>query len=116
MTDFDKDNFQKHIDDTMRAGDGENNLEVVKMVIEEGPARFRELVEWGTRFDLEKDGDFYKYTTPEAVPGLNIIFKDGAGWGKGDSHQTVDIKGIVANTDYEIVYSATEKATVKEIK
>lgn len=58
VTDFDKDNFQKHIDDTMRAGDGENNLEVVKMVIEEGPARFRELVEWGTRFDLEKDGDF----------------------------------------------------------
>lgn len=58
VTDFDKDNFQKHIDDTMRAGDGENNLEVVKMVIEEGPARFRELVEWGTQFDLEKDGDF----------------------------------------------------------
>ena len=58
VTDFDKDNFQKHIDDTMRAGDGENNLEVVKMVIEEGPARFRELVEWGSRFDLEKDGDF----------------------------------------------------------
>ena len=58
VTDFDKDNFQKHINDTMRAGDGENNLEVVKMVIEEGPARFRELVEWGTRFDLEKDGDF----------------------------------------------------------
>lgn len=55
VTDFDKDNFQKHIDDTMRAGDGENNLDVVKMVIEEGPDRFHELVEWGTRFD-EKDG------------------------------------------------------------
>ena len=24
----------------------------------EGPHRFRELVEWGTRFDKEKDGDF----------------------------------------------------------
>ena len=58
VTDFDKDNFQKHIDDTMRAGDGENNLDVVKMVIEEGPDRFRELVEWGTHFDQEKDGDF----------------------------------------------------------
>ena len=55
VTDFDNDGFQKHIDDTMRAGDGENNLEVVKMVIEEGPERFRELVEWGTNFD-EKDG------------------------------------------------------------
>ncbi|MCZ2084293.1 MAG: L-aspartate oxidase [Flavobacteriales bacterium] len=55
VTDFDKDNFQKHIDDTMRAGDGENNLEVVRMVIEEGPDRFRELVDWGTQFD-KKDG------------------------------------------------------------
>lgn len=58
VTDFTNDNFQKHIDDTMRAGDGENNLDVVKMVIEEGPERFRELVEWGTQFDTEKDGDF----------------------------------------------------------
>ncbi len=55
VTDFDNDNFQKHIDDTMRAGDGENNLEVVEMVIKEGPARFQELVDWGTRFD-EKNG------------------------------------------------------------
>src|SRR5690606_15939026 len=56
VTDFDNDGFQKHIDDTMRAGDGENNLEVVKMVIEEGPERFKELVEWGTNFD-KKDGN-----------------------------------------------------------
>ena len=55
VTDFDNDSFQKHIDDTMRAGDGENNLEVVKMVIEEGPKRFQELVNWGTNFD-QKDG------------------------------------------------------------
>lgn len=55
VTDFDKDTFQKHIDDTLRAGDGENNAEIVKMVIEEGPKRFRELVDWGTRFD-EKNG------------------------------------------------------------
>lgn len=55
VTDFDKDNFQKHIDDTLRAGDGENDQAVVKMVIEEGPERFRELVEWGTNFD-RKDG------------------------------------------------------------
>ncbi|WP_285269511.1 L-aspartate oxidase [Kaistella rhinocerotis] len=58
VTDFDKDDFQKHIDDTMRAGDGENKREVVEMVIREGPARFRELVDWGTNFDMEKGGDF----------------------------------------------------------
>ena len=58
VTDFDKDNFEKHIEDTMRAGDGENKRDVVEMVIKEGPARFQELVDWGTRFDMEKDGDF----------------------------------------------------------
>lgn len=58
VTDFDNDNFEKHIDDTMRAGDGENKRDIVEMVIKEGPARFQELVEWGTRFDKEKDGDF----------------------------------------------------------
>lgn len=55
VTNFDTDTFQKHIDDTMRAGDGENNPEVVKMVVEEGPKRYREIVEWGVRFD-QKDG------------------------------------------------------------
>ncbi len=58
VTNFDSDNFQKHIDDTMRAGDGENRRDVVEMVIKEGPARFQELVDWGTQFDKESDGDF----------------------------------------------------------
>ena len=58
VTDFDKDNFEKHIEDTMRAGDGENKRDVVEMVIREGPARFQELVDWGTHFDQENDGDY----------------------------------------------------------
>lgn len=58
VTDFSKDNFQKHIEDTMLAGDGENKRDIVEMVISEGPERFNELVEWGTRFDRNKKGDF----------------------------------------------------------
>ena len=58
VTDFSKDNFEKHIEDTMRAGDGENQREVVEMVVKEGPHRFQELVEWGTRFDKEQDGEY----------------------------------------------------------
>ena len=58
VMDFDTDNFQKHIDDTMRAGDYENNSEVVEMVIKEGPDRFREIVEWGVNFDKKEDGEF----------------------------------------------------------
>ncbi|MFL9834720.1 L-aspartate oxidase [Chryseobacterium terrae] len=57
VTDLKNDNFQKHIDDTMRAGDGENKLEVVEMVVREAPARFNEIVEWGANFD-KKNGEF----------------------------------------------------------
>ncbi len=68
----------------------------------------------GSEVILEKDGDFYKYTTPEAVPGLNIIFKNGEGW-TGDANQTVDVLGIVEDTDYEIIASDSGKATVNKL-
>lgn len=55
---FAQDSFEKHIEDTIRAGDGENNREVVEMVIREAPARFQELVEWGTHFDQNKIGEY----------------------------------------------------------
>lgn len=54
VTDFSKDNFQKHIEDTLRAGDYINDPEIVKMVVEEAPHRFNEIVEWGAKFDQEK--------------------------------------------------------------
>ncbi|RQP08698.1 MAG: L-aspartate oxidase [Chryseobacterium sp.] len=58
VTDLHRDNFQKHIDDTIRAGDGENDPAIVKMVIEEAPERFAELLEWGANFDRENNGLF----------------------------------------------------------
>ncbi len=58
VTNFLNDDFQKHIEDTMRAGDGENKREIVEMVIKEGPARLQELIDWGTNFDKEQDGDY----------------------------------------------------------
>lgn len=48
---MEKDSFNKHIDDTLDAGDGLCNEEIVKIVVEEGPTRVREIIEWGTRFD-----------------------------------------------------------------
>ncbi len=52
------DNIKKHIQDTMLAGDGLCNEVVVKMVVEEAQAQIAELIEWGTKFDREKDGKF----------------------------------------------------------
>ena len=49
-----KDNFDKHIADTLDAGDGLCNQEAVNNVVKEGPARVQEIIDWGTRFDKVK--------------------------------------------------------------
>ncbi|QAA83185.1 L-aspartate oxidase [Aequorivita sp. H23M31] len=54
---FKEDSYQKHIDDTLRAGDGLCDTEVVEMVIKEGPLRLKELMEWGARFDIDENGE-----------------------------------------------------------
>lgn len=50
------DSYDKHVNDTLIAGDGLCKEDVVRMVVEEGPARIEELMTWGARFDREKDG------------------------------------------------------------
>lgn len=51
VTDFKKDSFEKHIEDTLRAGDGLCKREAVEVVVKEGPERICEIVEWGANFD-----------------------------------------------------------------
>jgi L-aspartate oxidase len=58
VNDLENDSFEKHIEDTLIAGDGLCNRNVVEIVVKEGPDRVRELIEWGARFDKEADGDF----------------------------------------------------------
>lgn len=58
VMDFDHDSFKKHIDDTLIAGDGLCNKEIVEIVVEEGVQRIDEIIEWGANFDKENDGDF----------------------------------------------------------
>jgi L-aspartate oxidase len=56
--DEDVDDFNKHIEDTLVAGDGLCSRETVEIVVKEGPRRVREIIEWGARFDKEPDGDY----------------------------------------------------------
>jgi L-aspartate oxidase len=46
-----EDGFDNHIADTLAAGVGLCDLDVVEMVVREAPARIAELTEWGTHFD-----------------------------------------------------------------
>lgn len=54
VTNLKKDSFEKHIEDTLRAGDGLCNRETVEVVIKEGPERIKEIVEWGAKFDKDE--------------------------------------------------------------
>lgn len=58
VNDLENDSFEKHIEDTLIAGDGLCNNEVVEIVIKEGPARVQELIDWGARFDKDAEGDY----------------------------------------------------------
>src|SRR4028119_1181135 len=56
--DADNDTYEKHIEDTLIAGDGLCNPEIVEIVVKEGPERIKEIIEWGAMFDKEEDGDY----------------------------------------------------------
>ena len=58
VTDFENDSFQKHIDDTLIAGDGLCNEAVVEIVVKEGVERIKDLIRWGAQFDKDAHGDF----------------------------------------------------------
>ncbi len=58
VTDFKKDSFEKHIADTLRAGDGVCNPQTVEIVVKEGPERIKEMAQWGADFD-KSDSDCY---------------------------------------------------------
>lgn len=42
-----------HLEDTLAAGDGLVNAEAARVLVEEGPRRVQELLDWGTAFDRE---------------------------------------------------------------
>jgi L-aspartate oxidase len=52
------DNFEKHINDTLIAGGGICNEEVVRMVVQEAPARIKDLIDLGVSFDKKEDGTY----------------------------------------------------------
>ncbi|MBK7339467.1 MAG: L-aspartate oxidase [Saprospiraceae bacterium] len=48
---LEEDSFEKHIADTLDAGDDLCDQRIVRLVVEEGPTRVKELIDWGANFD-----------------------------------------------------------------
>ncbi len=55
---YNPDTYEKHIHDTLVAGDGLCNEEVVRFTIRESTDRIKELIKWGTRFDKTTSGKY----------------------------------------------------------
>ena len=58
VTNLAVDNFDKHIEDTMIAGDWLSDSDAVKKVVTEAPKQINELIRWGVDFDKNEDGEF----------------------------------------------------------
>ncbi|MCM1051646.1 MAG: L-aspartate oxidase [Paenibacillus sp.] len=58
VTNLEVDDFDKHIHDTMVAGDWLSDPEAVEKVVRNAPAQINELIRWGVDFDKKDDGSF----------------------------------------------------------
>ena len=58
VTNLAVDNFDKHIEDTMIAGDWLNDRSAVEMVVRNAPSQIQELIRWGVQFDKKENGEF----------------------------------------------------------
>ncbi|MBY8985439.1 MAG: L-aspartate oxidase [Candidatus Lokiarchaeota archaeon] len=53
-----KDSFEKHIQDTIIAGDGLCDEDVVRRIITQAPDRINDLIDLGLKFTINEDGDY----------------------------------------------------------
>ncbi|MEG1586621.1 MAG: L-aspartate oxidase [Bacteroidales bacterium] len=58
VTNMQVDTFEKHIEDTMIAGDFLSDPAAVEKVVREAPSQINELVKWGVEFDKNEEGEY----------------------------------------------------------
>ena len=75
-----KDSFDKHIEDTLDAGDGLVDEKIAAIVVNEGPDRVREIIEWGTRFDQNKEHNYDLGREGGHSENRILHYKDLTGW------------------------------------
>ncbi len=76
----DEDEVGIHFEDTIKAGDGLCREDAVKILVEEGPARIFELIEWGAEFD--KEGTKLAFTMEAAHTKRRILHAHGDSTGR----------------------------------
>ena len=113
-----EDSYERHIADTLDAGDGLCNEEIVRKVVSEGPDRVREIIEWGARFDRDQ-ADSYDLGREGGHSANRILhYKDLTGWEiqrslleEATKHPSIEIReeffAIDLLTPHHMGYSVT---------
>jgi L-aspartate oxidase len=76
----DEDEISLHLQDTINAGDGLVNVDAAHVLVEEGPARIQELIDWGTQFD--RHGTKLTFTREAAHSRDRILHAHGDSTGR----------------------------------
>jgi L-aspartate oxidase len=76
----DEDEISLHLQDTINAGDGLVNVEAAHVLVEEGPERIQELIDWGTQFD--RKGTKLTFTREAAHSRDRILHAHGDSTGR----------------------------------
>ncbi|HRP88801.1 MAG TPA: L-aspartate oxidase [Edaphocola sp.] len=74
------DTFEKHIQDTLIAGDGLCNEAIVNIVVEEGPYAVQEMIDWGVGFDKNAAGEYIRGKEGGHSEFRILHFQDITGW------------------------------------
>ncbi len=76
----DDDEVALHLQDTIDAGDGLVNIDAARVLVEEGPRRIQELIDWGTEFD--RSGSRLSFTREGAHSRSRILHAHGDSTGR----------------------------------
>ena len=93
------DNFEKHISDTLVAGGGLCDEEVVRMVVQEAPDRINDLINLGVPFDKKEDGSYDLAREGGHTEYRILHYKDRT----GESIQKTLVDEVRSNPDIEIL-------------
>ncbi len=77
---YDIDSFDKHIADTLDAGDGICKEDIVEIVVKEGVLRLKEIISWGTRFDKNEEDKYDLGKEGGHSENRVLHYKDLTGW------------------------------------
>lgn len=107
------DSFERHIEDTLRVGSGLCNDKVVTILVEEGPLRIQELIQWGANFD--KDDGRLSFTQEAGHSMRRIIHAKGdATGGIGQIYRETTNSIVATGCGMALAYRAGAQLTDME--